>query len=83
MSVDYGICSDSLKIMVVDGGSVTPVREEGDDAENDRMNTFVLDMEKSSPNSWIWSANVEAGNLLSSNSQGHTKFYFASILKGK
>ena len=64
MSVDYDNCSDSLKIMVVDGGSVTPVREEGDDAENDRMNTFVLDMEKSSPNSWIWSANVEAGNSL-------------------
>jgi len=49
--------------MIVDGGSVTPVRGDDDDRDGFQVqNTFVLDMEKASPKSWIWSPCVEIGN---------------------
>jgi len=57
-----GCILNELKIMIVDGGSGTQVRDE-EDPDQLSTNTFVLDMEKYSPKSWIWSSKVEIGGF--------------------
>merc|ERR1711953_974896 len=57
-----GCILNELKIMIVDGGSGTQVRDE-EDPDQLSTNTFVLDMEKYSPKSWIWSSRIGRNQL--------------------
>ena len=46
-----------MRIMILDGGSIQNANHE------ENQSTYILDMDKASPTSWIWSPRVIQGNL--------------------
>ena len=48
---------ESMRIMILDGGSIQNANHE------ENQSTFILDMDKASPTSWIWSPRVIQGEL--------------------
>lgn len=47
-----GCVLESMRIMILDGGSIQNANHE------ENQSTFILDMDKASPTSWIWSSRV-------------------------
>ena len=48
---------ESMRIMILDGGSIQNANHE------ENQSTFILDMDKASPTSWIWSPRVIQGKI--------------------
>ena len=48
-----------MRIMILDGGSI-----QNNTNHEENQSTYILDMEKGSPTSWIWSPRVIQGRTL-------------------
>ena len=48
---------ESMRIMILDGGSIQNANHE------ENQSTYILDMDKVSPTSWIWSPRVIQGKI--------------------
>ena len=48
-----------MRIMILDGGSI-----QNNTNHEENQSTYILDMEKGSPTSWIWSPRVIQGRIL-------------------
>ena len=55
--ISFNFILESMRIMILDGGSIQNANHE------ENQSTYILDMDKASPTSWIWSPRVIQGYL--------------------
>ena len=63
LHISFNFILESMRIMILDGGSIQNANHE------ENQSTYILDMDKASPTSWIWSPRVIQGNLKDLNTE--------------